>query len=157
MGNYRYTLSRRWIGDGGLVNFVMLNPSTADDVFDDATVRKCCGFGKSWGYSALVVTNLFAFRATDPRELKNLSRALAVGPENGAAIMQAARDADLVVCAWGNFGGFMARDAEVCDLLGWRDLGCIGRTRAGNPVHPSRVAYTSAPESYRLTVLAAVS
>lgn len=34
--NHRYILSREWLGGYGIANFIMLNPSTADDVFDEA-------------------------------------------------------------------------------------------------------------------------
>lgn len=150
--NYRYTLYRQWIGTGGTVNFIMLNPSTATDVFDDPTIRKCIGFAKRWGFRRLVVTNLFAFRATDPRELKSCSPALAIGPDNDfEAIAREAAGADCIVCAWGLHGSWLGRDSHVMDVvLRGKTLGCIGRTRDGAPLHPSRAAYTSAPELYRL-------
>lgn len=74
MSNHRYTLRRDWLGVGGIVNFIMLNPSTADEIFNDPTIRKCIGFAKRWGFSGLVVTNLFAFRATDPADLRAWAR-----------------------------------------------------------------------------------
>jgi hypothetical protein len=73
-GRYRYRLWRRW-ADGPTVLFVMLNPSTADADVDDPTIRRCIGFARSWGAGALEVVNLYAWRATQPAELK-----AAVGP-----------------------------------------------------------------------------
>src|SRR6266478_2655415 len=106
MSNYRYVLRRNWLGSGGLLNFVMLNPSTADDVFDDATIRRCVGFAKRWGFSSLVVTNLCAYRATQPNDLWALvnlenARHLAIGEGNTVHIEREAKMAHQVVCAWG--------------------------------------------------------
>jgi hypothetical protein len=39
--NHRYILRRFWnLQQYGRINWIMLNPSTADDTFDDATIRK---------------------------------------------------------------------------------------------------------------------
>ena len=40
-GWYRYLLWRRWQPSAPVVNFIMLNPSTADAVQDDPTVTRC--------------------------------------------------------------------------------------------------------------------
>jgi len=44
---YRYTLTQRW-SDDPLVQFIGLNPSTADENADDPTIRRCKAFAKSW-------------------------------------------------------------------------------------------------------------
>lgn len=145
--NHRYRLERRWLGNGKIVNFVMLNPSTADDIFDDPTIRKCIGYAKSWGYSELTVTNLFAFRATDPKELKKVDSLRAVGGDaNNLQIALEAVRADIVCCAWGAHP-FTQREAEVIDILldAKVQLFCIGKTKYGAPLHPSRPAYTALP------------
>jgi hypothetical protein len=158
MANHRYVLRRSWIGNGGVVNFIMLNPSTADDTFDDATIRRCVGFAKRWGYCGLVVTNLFAYRATDPKDLKALLLTNggfreAIGEDNTAHIDREARMAHLVVCAWGDNVDSMPeyigrRDVDVMLMIGKRDLYCIRRTKKGNPAHPVRESYTDAPELF---------
>jgi hypothetical protein len=143
------------MGDGGVVNFIMLNPSTADDVFDDATIRRCVGFAKRWGFSGLVVTNLFAYRATQPTDLIALLNTsggwhLAVGEDNAAHIDREAKAAKAVVCAWGDNCDRMPeyashRDLDVIFMLRFRDLFCIRHTAKGNPAHPVRERYTDAP------------
>jgi hypothetical protein len=158
--NHRYILRRSWLGNGGVVNFIMLNPSTADDMFDDATIRRCVGFAKRWGYCGLVVTNLFAYRATDPDDLKKLLLTeggfrTAIGEESAAHIDREARMAHLVVCAWGDNAGKMPdyigrRDHDVMAMLNYRDLFCIRLTKQGNPSHPVREPYTDAPLLFRL-------
>jgi hypothetical protein len=67
-GRYRYTLGRTW-SDEPPVLFVMLNPSTADADVDDNTISKCIGFAKRWGHGGITVVNLYAWRATNPKEL----------------------------------------------------------------------------------------
>jgi hypothetical protein len=96
---YRYQLTRTWDPDGPRVNFLMLNPSTADAFGLDPTVRRCVGFARRWGFGSLEVTNIFAFRATDPRVL--VGQPEPVGAGNDQAILDAARKADRVVAAWG--------------------------------------------------------
>jgi len=91
----------------------MLNPSTADASVDDATIRKVRAYCAAWGYSQVLVVNLFAWRATDPRELKLAMDP--IGPENDESLSRAAGDADLVLCAWGTKGGERAK--EVLELL----------------------------------------
>lgn len=68
---YRYSLSRVWDESKNKVMFIGLNPSTADETEDDPTIRRCINFAKSWGYVGLEMTNLFAFRATAPKDMKN--------------------------------------------------------------------------------------
>lgn len=163
MANHRYVLRRSWLGDGGVVNFIMLNPSTADDVFDDATIRRCVGFAKRWGFSGLTVTNLFAYRATQPKDLRFLlamedGYKLAVGVGNTSHILREARDAQKIVCAWGdNCDVLPDRASDIIKLCRAHDLFCIRRTKKGNPAHPVRERYTDAPTLFYSKWCAAAS
>lgn len=145
---YRYALCRRMSADGhgiwfpgGLlperdyVAFIGLNPSTADEMKDDPTIRRCCGFAKAWGFNAIVMLNLFAFRATDPKDMK--AAADPVGPENDMVLTALAARAALVVAAWGNNGLHRMRGVEVCRLI--RPLHCLRLTSLGDPAHPLRL------------------
>lgn len=134
-GLYRYRLTRTW-AEGKPVNFLMLNPSIADASIDDPTIRRCIGFAKQWGYPGLIVTNLFAFRATDPRDLFRAEDP--VGDENDVAILAAAMDASIVVAAWGAHQRARERARHVLHLLR-KNIGpvyCIATTVSGLPVHP---------------------
>jgi len=152
MTPHRTTLFREWIGTGGRVNWIMLNPSTADDVFDDPTIRKCVGFSKHWGFSGLVVTNLFSFRATYPADLRAMVQvdyARAVGDNDRHLIEQAAA-ADLVVAAWGTHGNLAGRAHDVlCRVLPETTLYCISKTKGGFPLHPCMAKYTESTVLYR--------
>jgi hypothetical protein len=130
-GTYRYALWRCW-GSGPQVLFVMLNPSTADHQHDDPTIRRCIGFAARWGYGAVAVGNLFAFRTPSPRVLKRA--ACPVGRANDRWLQRLAAESSCVIAAWGNEGTFLGRDAQVRDLL--KPLHALALTRQGQPRHP---------------------
>jgi len=146
-GTYRYWLNRHWGEGTAVVNFIMLNPSTADHKEDDPTIRRCINFAKLWGYDGLEVTNLFAFRATDPKELK--TAADPIGPLNDQHIEDTARKAELVICGWGTHGGLNNRQAHVMKLLSGISLGALKQTKAGFPGHPLYLKSSSKPQPFR--------
>lgn len=130
---YRYALFRGWQPNNGYVMFVGLNPSTADETIDDPTTRRCIAFAKAWGYGALLLANLFAYRATDPEEMLSVDDP--VGPDCDHFLIQSASEASLVVAAWGTHGGFRNRDHHVKRLLGDK-LHFLRLTKGGQPSHP---------------------
>lgn len=145
-GRYRYMLTRTLVEDGtGYVNFILLNPSTADAEQDDPTIRRCIGFAQDWGYSSLVATNLFAYRATSPKDMK--SQRDPVGPENDYHILNAHLAADQVILAWGNHGLHLRRAQAVIKQLSPL-LYCLGTTRQGQPVHPLYQPRSAKPVIY---------
>jgi hypothetical protein len=129
---WRYLLWRRWDRRGAIANFLMLNPSTADEAKLDPTCARARAYAEAWGYGALIVTNVFGWRSTDPRALKLVKDP--VGKGNDAAILRAARESDLVVCAWGNHG--IDRSRQVRELLKGIPLHVLKLTGAGEPGHP---------------------
>ena len=130
---YRYVLWRVWDDEKATINFIGLNPSTADETTDDPTMRRCRQFARDWGYGGFLMTNLFAFRATEPAQLKIANDP--VGAENDKWISQAAKDADRIIFVWGAHGSFRNRDKEVTMLLGGNAY-CLSLTKAGQPGHP---------------------
>ncbi|MFD3190283.1 DUF1643 domain-containing protein [Sedimentitalea sp. HM32M-2] len=143
---YRYSLTRVWDPDGRKALFVMLNPSTATEVQNDPTVERCERRARALGFGAFQVTNIFAWRDTDPRRMR--AAADPVGPENDAAILAGAAWADQVVAAWGTHGAHLQRGARVEALLRGtgRDLYHLGLSKAGHPKHPLYIAYAQQPE-----------
>lgn len=130
---YRYRLWRTWDVDKPTLAFIMLNPSTADEVELDPTCRRCRGYVEDWGYGKLVVGNLFALRSTDPENLYDHERP--VGPENDDHLQSIVDDADMVIAAWGTHGAHRDRGRDVVDLLD-ADLHALDTTKAGHPCHP---------------------
>lgn len=150
-GTYRYHLTRYW-GNGAALLFVMLNPSTADANLDDPTIRKCIGFAERNGCEGIEVVNLFAFRATDPRELKRAG--YPIGPENNAIIRSTAMDVaergGRIVCAWGaNARGLDRADDVVGFLLDdGHELHALKLLDPSTPAHPLMLAYSSKLEAF---------
>lgn len=141
-GQYRYLLRRSWDIARPALGFIMLNPSTADADQDDPTIRKCIGFAERLGYGAIVVTNLFALRATDPADLRRAGYPR--GPENDEWIRRGIMESGPVVCAWGTNARGLVRPAEVLLILsGLRvKLQALALTDDGIPRHPLMLPYT---------------
>ena len=142
---WRYTLERE-TGTGGdlAVAFIGLNPSTADELNDDPTIRRCVDFARRWGYGKLVMLNLFAWRATDPRELSN------VFDPRGAGSLSALEHwhglCDKTIAAWGNIGRLEGRDGYVREILQrQKPLYHLGLTKYGMPRHPLHLKATTLP------------
>lgn len=133
-GKYRYALTRIWDRDRLPVCFVMLNPSTADAEEDDPTIRRCVSFAKREQHGGLIVVNLFAYRATEPKAL--LSADDPVGPENDLAIQHLCHTFRTVF-AWGaeRWPLVRRRSAAVRGML-TPPFSCLGVTRDGHPRHP---------------------
>jgi len=157
-GLYRYSLWRRWDYTEPSVLFVMLNPSTADAGNDDPTIRKCIGFAKRWGLGGIRVVNLYAYRATYPRDL---TEAVGAGIDpvaasqrwarnaNDAAITSAASDAARIIAAWGAWTGpFDLRVSRVQRLLAGRHVEALKLTKHGHPWHPLMARYDLEPLTY---------
>jgi hypothetical protein len=172
-GTYRYRLWREWrLGnstqwdmwtDGGkpVVDgagnqlgepltclFVMLNPSTADGQTDDPTIRRCVAYAKAWGYDRMEVVNLFAHRATNPKQLLALGHHDEPwGVDNQRHIAAAVEKAGKIVCAWGAHGSHLGQNETV---LGWLSnatdqmadegreipITALKLTKDGHPSHP---------------------
>jgi len=134
-GRYRYRLGRRW-GDGPVMCFIMLNPSTADADIDDPTIRRCIGFAKREGCDAIDVINQYAYRSTDPHVLNVTLR----GPDNFAAWAESLKAADIIVAAWGAWFDTKSRGApwQPSDFhaVAPDDVLCLGCTSSGAPRHP---------------------
>lgn len=145
---YRYSLTRVWDTKGKRVMFVMLNPSTATEVQNDPTVERCERRARTLGYGAFQVTNIFAWRDTDPRAMR--AAAEPIGAANDAAILEGADWADTVIAAWGTHGAHLNRGAEVETLLRSRnhDLFHLGLSKGGHPKHPLYLPYTQQPERW---------
>lgn len=145
-GQYRYLLTRAWGGQtfgGGpegqgsrQITWVMLNPSTADALEDDATIRRCTRFSAVWNFTRMNVVNLYAYRATDPRRLLEVDDPW--GPRNYAYVSRAIRDSVVVVAAWGAFADKMPGRIDIEGICSTWDvsLKCLGLTKDGHPKHP---------------------
>ena len=123
--------------------FVGLNPSTADETQDDPTIRRCMGFAEAWGFSGMAMVNLFAVRATDPRDM--LSHPEPVGPDNDMWLRETCTGST-VIAVWGTRGDHLGRSGSVAHAI--PGLWCLGFTKAGCPKHPLYLPKDTKPVPY---------
>lgn len=144
-GLYRYRLWREWDARLGRVLWVMLNPSVADANLDDPTIKKCCGFARRWGHGGIEVVNLFGYRATQPKDLYEITDP--IGPDNDWVIGEALqKDFPLVVAAWGRHGSLLERSGSVRPrLFAHPRVMCLGETKTSprEPLHPLMLGYNT--------------
>lgn len=135
---YRYELRRVWSDKGkGLVNFIGLNPSTADAMDDDPTIRRCIGFARDWGYDGLIMTNLFAYRATKPADLWRAQKTGdVIGPLNLKYLELASREAKITIAAWGADKGARVQSQVVSEHLQTTLHALALSQKTGAPRHP---------------------
>jgi len=145
---YRYDLERVWDTTKPMWCWIMLNPSTADGESDDNTIRRIVNFSKVGGAGALVVVNLFAFRATNPGAL--FTAVDPVGEGNDEYILYHATNCKKVITAWGDSLPNKTRPLQVATLLRKYEIltYCLGKTKKGNPKHPLYVPSSVYPQEY---------
>lgn len=149
-GTYRYYLNRIWDDKRPKIMFIMLNPSTADQVKDDPTIRRLIAFTKKWGYGGFYVCNLFAYRNKSIKELKHQIKSGfdVVGPENDKVMLKvfAREGIEKVIFAWGTNGSLMGRDNVVRALF--KEAYYLELTKEGHPKHPLYLSSTLIPKPF---------
>lgn len=146
---FRYRLWRYW-GGGEALMFCMLNPSKADASIDDPTIRKCMGFARRLGYGGIEVVNLYAYRATDPGDLKRAG--CPVGPENDAHIRAVASGVNVTkaIVGWGSEATGHGRVSNVFELLHQHvEVFALRTNKDGSPGHPLYIPYSCKAEWWR--------
>jgi hypothetical protein len=154
---YRFALMRRWAdGDwfgeveGGILNVIGCNASTADELVNDPTVERCERRARKLGFGALVITNVFGWRSTNPKILRKVADP--VGDGNDAAILEWARRAKMVLCAWGLNARLHHRSEKVRALLARDKIAthCLRLCACGEAEHPLYISYSVQPKPYSL-------
>lgn len=149
-GQNRLTLTRAWNDALPKVCFIGLNPSTADHLGDDPTVRRWIHFARAWGYGGFVAVNLYPFRSATPAECRKWADWESNGPDwyarddilsNIDVIAREAKAADLVVACWGNNAWDDTLVEHVIESVmdgeePWPSLYWFGGTKSGAPIHP---------------------
>ncbi|MCA0994013.1 DUF1643 domain-containing protein [Alloyangia pacifica] len=145
---YRYGLERVWdpARPGGLLLWIMLNPSTADERQNDPTIERCQRRAQALGFGGMRIANLFGYRATKPADLRRASAP--VGAENDALLLRWHTEAGLTLAGWGVHGVHLGRGAEIAGVLSG-DLHVLGLTKDGHPRHPLYVSYSQQPQIWQ--------
>jgi len=156
---YRYRLWRIWDRAIAPAVFCLMNCSTADEVKDDPTVKRCCVRAMEWrkhGWltvGGVIVVNAFAWRETDSRKLRGLVRSGTdiVGPDNDGHIIDACRNAAIVVCGWGQPGHHLLdRGRQLLAMFRQHAvrLHALGTNADGSPEHPLYISYKTQPREW---------
>lgn len=149
---WRYQLWRIWDRSLAVCAVVGLNPSKADEKWNDRTVAKCVRYSRKWGYGALYMLNIYGYCSTYPSELERMSAKLdIVGPENDYWILETLKlvesSGGIMIGAWGNHGRLLGRGEAVRQLLpNLYRLGTL--TKPGFPRHPLYLKGDLKPEPY---------
>lgn len=154
---YRYTLWRRVPvtfnfeerdGRRNALQVIGLNPSTADEKVNDPTVRRCIDFASRWGFSWMCMTNLFGYRATDPRDMQKQKDPF--GDDNFTLVQKVAEECDMILCAWGAHPRMCGIDKIMLDMLEPQKekFRHLGLTKNGKPRHPLYVQRDTKPQQF---------
>lgn len=154
---YRYFLERKIMGhpmDYGWLGFIMLNPSTADEIKPDHTITKCKGFAERHGFGGIRVANLYAYRTRHPKILAQAHKdgIDIVGPDNERWIRHLLTNCQKVVVAWGMQGPRRERIGRLVALADELNvkLHAIGVNQDGNPRHPLMTPYATPMTEWRM-------
>lgn len=164
---YRYALRRTWQAHDHTTHnehvlWVMLNPSTADARVLDPTLRRCAGYTDHWGYTGMLIGNVFAYRATNPKELYKVADPQGIANTWWLDVM--AQHAGLVILGWGAqsivrerrvSGTTFLEDALISIRNGLLVAGksptlvhALSHTKDGSPGHPLYLSKGLTPIAY---------
>jgi len=150
---YRYLLSRVWDKSLPSVCYLMMNPSTATEVDNDATIERCQRRATLLGYGSIVIVNMFPYRETHSFKLKDVSNLIGDQVAADDAIADAVSDCAITICGWGEHNEVIGPRAKaVYEILSERGLAhklhALNINRDGSPQHPLYVAYAKQPISW---------
>lgn len=153
---HRYYLSRLWDDKVSKIMFIGLNPSTADELEDDQTVRRLVSFSKSWGFGGFYLTNLYSFIATEPRDMieyyegKTKVMENRLHKKNMESVLRYGRVCSMTVFCWGASNeGSRQEDHAAKFIRTFKDAYCFGRTQGGHPKHPLFLASHTQLQKFR--------
>ncbi|MEM1218258.1 MAG: DUF1643 domain-containing protein [Bacteroidota bacterium] len=136
-GKYRYMLGRTWDDQKDRLMYVGLNPSTADALQEDPTIRKCLHFAHQEGFGGFDILNIYAYRTPHPKELFKMQDP--IGPKNSSFLKKYMERSSKVVLMWGT----EAHQHEAVQAFLTNHSGpwyCFGENKDGSPRHVLYIA-----------------
>jgi hypothetical protein len=115
-----------------------MNPSTATGTVDDRTIRREIMFTAFLEYTSYKKCNVMDYRTTYPKDLLRKG-VVPCRPINLAIIQDAAREAKMIVAAWGKLPVKLKHYADAVEKAIFeldRPIHCLGTTQEGFPRHP---------------------
>lgn len=129
---YRYALWRVWDKSKPSVMFIGLNPSTANENKDDATIRRVRTIASNLGYGGVYMTNCFPYISTDPADLKDFGNTAT----NNHWLLLVNDICQDVIFAWGNFK-IVTETGRNKELIGmFPKAKALYINKNGSPKHP---------------------
>lgn len=152
---YRYELVREWASNRPCC-FIGLNPSTADASEDDPTIRRCIGFAYEWGCGSLIMTNLYAYRATKPQDMFKARKSGIdiVGPRNEEFLESVMDGGGIIIAAWGTHGSESERGKAMIETGLVQHLGL---NKKGSPKHPLYLRKDTKPQPFEQALNLAIA
>ncbi len=139
----RYRLTRVWDVSRPALTWLMLNPSRADAVRNDQTIRRVVGFSRHHGFGGCRIVNLFSWIEPDSSKLAAKLRHRATNWDdtvNQAYVQATLEETEAAVAAWGNVAGPFLDRHWIATMAGpaggWLSL---GQTASCQPRHPLRL------------------
>jgi hypothetical protein len=152
---YRYWLRRDWDLTKAPISFLLLNPSTADEMVNDPTIERCQRRAITMGFGSMIIVNLFPFRMTDSKQLNTVDNLLGDATEADGAILRAVDLAEMTVCGWGKHALAAARAQHIMALTTQAGLQnklmCLQLNADNSPQHPLYIGYSKQPVPYVIT------
>lgn len=154
---FRYLLEIIWDDIRKPQMVIGLNGSTATQLEDDPTVRRCIDYAHRWGAGGLCMANACAFRATDPKVMLAYDGD-PVGPENTVKYLEgiAATCQNRPIAAWGKHANDVknilwtrGRGAFLKNMMG--PLDCLRLNKDGSPAHPLYLPANLTPIPFNYT------
>ena len=152
---YRYWLRRDWDLSREAICFLMLNPSTANEVDNDPTIERCQRRAIAMGYGSMIIVNLFPFRMTDSTQLNTEKDLLGDAAEADNCIIRAVQASAITVCGWGKHPLAAPRGQDV--LLKLKNVRLQDKVKYlqlnadNSPQHPLYIAYAKQPVPFVIT------
>ena len=146
---FRYWLRRDWDLSKAPISFLMLNPSTADEMVNDPTIERCQRRAITMGYGSMIIVNLFPFRMTDSKLLNTVPSLLSDSAEANEAILRAVALSEMSVCGWGKHPLAAPRAQHIMTLIKQKNLQqkvmCLQLNADNSPQHPLYIGYAKQP------------
>lgn len=144
---HRLYLWRWWDSEKRWVMFIGLNPSTADELRDDPTIRRCIGFAKKWDFGGMFMCNVFTLVSTNPNKL-NVESPIAMGTSLAMKVIR--ERCWMAIVAWGDLVTKVRSSEDRIERIKYQlsPLHCFGLTKKGNPRHPLYMPYSRELEIY---------
>ena len=142
--NYRYALWRIWDMNKPKVMFIGFNPSTANEISDDPTIRRVKSIAHNLDFGGVYMANLFAWVTPYPDELLKCTDPI---KGNDLWLKKIASLCAEIIFAWGSFKEAQEQAMKV--IMMFPEAKALVINKDGSPRHPLYVPGNISPVKYK--------